>query len=56
MLSQMLDVTSVQVAEGLIFPRSLSIAAVDAPELAQLQRVGNLSLIFSTFLLFCFAI
>lgn len=50
MLSQMLDVTSMQVAEGLIFPKSLSIAAVDTPELAQLQRVDNLSLMFSTFL------
>lgn len=43
MLSQM------QVAEGLIFPKSLSIAAVDTPELAQLWRVDNLSLMFSTF-------
>lgn len=50
MLSQMLDVTSMQVAEELIFPKSLSIAAVDTPELAQLQRVDNLSLMFSTFL------
>lgn len=41
----MLDVT-----EGLIFPKSLSIAAVDTPELAQLQSVDNLPLMFSTFL------
>lgn len=47
-VESVLDVTSMQVAEGLIFPKS--IAAVDTPELAQLQRVGNLSFMSSTFL------